>query len=208
MYTVYKTTCLINGKFYFGVHKTETPMDDYLGSGVLLKKSIQKYGRNSFIKEIILQTEHAHEAYAKEAELVTPEMLESKLCYNLKLGGEGGWDFVNKIPEIDSYREIGRQKTGKMTSQKVKVDVELRNKLRENASIACKSRTMDQILKGSQSWNGRKHKAETKKLMSEKATLRKAEKNSQFGTYWINNGKKAKKHRGPLPEGWTKGRKI
>ena len=42
MYTVYKTVCLVNDMFYIGVHKTDNPMDDYLGSGKRLKYAIKK----------------------------------------------------------------------------------------------------------------------------------------------------------------------
>lgn len=35
-YIVYKTTCLINGKIYIGVHGTENPdvPDGYIGDGI------------------------------------------------------------------------------------------------------------------------------------------------------------------------------
>lgn len=32
-FTVYKTTCLTNGKFYIGKHQTKKLFDGYLGSG-------------------------------------------------------------------------------------------------------------------------------------------------------------------------------
>jgi len=34
LYTVYKTQNLVNGKYYFGVHKTNNPYDGYLGSEI------------------------------------------------------------------------------------------------------------------------------------------------------------------------------
>lgn len=45
MYTVYKTTNIINGKYYIGVHKTTNPNDSYLGSGKAIKEAIKKYGK-------------------------------------------------------------------------------------------------------------------------------------------------------------------
>ena len=69
-YTVYKTTNLVNGKFYIGVHKTENPNDEYLGSGKLIKASVAKYGENNFRKEVLFEFETAKEAFKKEEELV------------------------------------------------------------------------------------------------------------------------------------------
>ena len=48
---IYKTTNLVNGKQYIGRDAKNNPK--YLGSGSLLKKAIQKYGKESFKKEIL-----------------------------------------------------------------------------------------------------------------------------------------------------------
>lgn len=48
MYYVYRTTNLVNGKTYIGQHKSKDVMNDlYLGSGKLLKMSIEKYGKEN-----------------------------------------------------------------------------------------------------------------------------------------------------------------
>lgn len=46
-YFIYETTNLKNGKKYIGKHYGELN-DSYLGSGTLLKKAIEKYGKESF----------------------------------------------------------------------------------------------------------------------------------------------------------------
>jgi hypothetical protein len=61
---IYKTTNLINGKFYIG--KDERNKDDYLGSGLLLNRAIKKYGINNFIKEIIEQCDTREELCTRE----------------------------------------------------------------------------------------------------------------------------------------------
>ena len=48
---IYKTTNLITGNFYIGQDSKNNPL--YLGSGLLLNKSIKKYGKENFQKEII-----------------------------------------------------------------------------------------------------------------------------------------------------------
>lgn len=90
-HSVYKTVNKENCKFYIGVHKAVDLYDNYLGSGLILNRAIRKHGRDSFEKQILHIFETAEEAYAKERELVTQELVDSDECYNVRLGGFGGW---------------------------------------------------------------------------------------------------------------------
>ncbi|MFN9953186.1 MAG: hypothetical protein ACK55I_08805, partial [bacterium] len=65
-----------------------------MGSGVLLKKAIKKYGKRNFIREILFDFDTSEEMYNKEKEL-TEQFLQDPLCYNLNIGGKGGWDYIN-----------------------------------------------------------------------------------------------------------------
>lgn len=87
IFTVYKTTNLINNRIYIGVHKTRNPNDRYLGSGNLIKSAIEKYGRENFQKEVLFLFSEAENAYLKEAELVDAAFLSQKETYNLRVGG-------------------------------------------------------------------------------------------------------------------------
>lgn len=87
MFTVYKTTLNLDGRYYIGVHKTDKPLDRYLGSGTRLKAAMKKYGRENFSKEILFTFENGEDAYLKEAELVTPELVASGKVFNLIAGG-------------------------------------------------------------------------------------------------------------------------
>ena len=93
MYTVYKITNSINGKYYIGVHKTTNPNDSYYGSGKAIKEAIAKHGKENFLKEILLITENKNEAYDLERNLTID--YSDRNNYNMKLGGIGGFDASN-----------------------------------------------------------------------------------------------------------------
>ena len=52
---VYQTTNWVNGKRYIGqrVFDSKGAWRSYLGSGVILKQAIDKYGKDNFTKEIV-----------------------------------------------------------------------------------------------------------------------------------------------------------
>lgn len=95
MYSVYKITNTVNDKIYIGVHKTENINDSYKGSGTIIRNAHKKYGKENFIKEILAVFSTKEEAYNLEKELVNEEFITRGDTYNLKPGGEGGWEFVN-----------------------------------------------------------------------------------------------------------------
>ena len=86
-YYIYKTTNLINGKYYVGFHKTNNPNDNYFGSGKLLLEAIEKYGIQNFKKEILYEFDTREEAEAKEREIVNEEFVNNRNTYNVTLGG-------------------------------------------------------------------------------------------------------------------------
>ena len=49
----YKITNNKNGKYYYGVHSTNDLNDGYMGSGVGIKRAIEKYCIDSFTKEYV-----------------------------------------------------------------------------------------------------------------------------------------------------------
>jgi hypothetical protein len=84
---VYKTTNLLNGKFYIGVHSTNNLNDNYFGSGDALLKAIKKYGRKNFKREILECFNTREEAFKKEEVIVTEEFINRDDNYNTKVGG-------------------------------------------------------------------------------------------------------------------------
>lgn len=94
-YIIYKTTCLVNNMKYIGWHSTNNLNDGYLGSGKYLLRAIDKYGKEKFKREILHVFDNKDESFLKELELVNEEWVQRKDTYNLKIGGEGGWDYIN-----------------------------------------------------------------------------------------------------------------
>lgn len=88
---VYKTTNLVNGKYYIGKHSCNcSPKCNYLGSGNAITRAIKKYGRENFERNIIAEFDNEKEALKYESDLVTEKEVCKKNCYNLRIGGGGG----------------------------------------------------------------------------------------------------------------------
>lgn len=107
-FTVYKTTNLINGKFYIGVHKTDNLEDRYLGSGKMLLRSILKHGVQNFKKEILYIFDNSSDMFLKEKEIITEDFCKNPITYNIKLGGQGGWDHIDNKGKV--YSKESRKK--------------------------------------------------------------------------------------------------
>lgn len=110
VYIVYKTVNKVNSKFYIGVHKCKSieKFDGYFGSGTLVKRAIAKYGKHNFDRETLHICENYEEAYRKEKELVTVDLIESDNCYNTRLGGDGGTSQNEEVRRNFSKTRKGR----------------------------------------------------------------------------------------------------
>lgn len=208
-YTIYKITNQVDGKFYIGSHKTKDLNDGYMGSGKYLKHAQEKYGIENFTKEILFVFETSEEMYAKEAELVNEDFLATENTYNLKIGGHGGFDYLNSTKR-NLYGSNGKRGFG---GENLKPSVWTRDDLTEDDIENIKrkiSNTMkSQYASGRPvSFKGKTHSDETKKIISEKSSEHQSgEGNSQYGTMWITDGvvnKKIKKV-DKIPAGFRKG---
>lgn len=93
-YYFYKTTNLINGKFYYGSGQ----FDNYVGSGIALNDAIKKYGKENFLVEKLKYFNTRKEAfYFEERFLKLYKLSQNKMCYNIVDNGCGG-DTISKNP--------------------------------------------------------------------------------------------------------------
>jgi len=154
-YNIYKTTSLINGKYYWGVHDSIDENDGYLGSGVALRKAIRKHGKENFKRETKLLYDTAKEAYEDEARIVNKSMISDYMCYNLLTGGLGGCEHSE-----ESKRKIGAALKGFKHSDEIK-------------------RKMSEAHKGKETWmKGRRHSEASRSKMS---IAKKGTNNPNFG---------------------------
>jgi dissimilatory sulfite reductase (desulfoviridin) alpha/beta subunit len=202
-YTIYKTTNILTGKMYVGKHQTNDLNDLYMGSGKHLKRSITKYGIENFKKEILFTFDNECDMNAKEAELVTEDFCSREDTYNICVGGQGGFSYINNLNLNNSNKD--KEKIYHIVSLKMK------NRKNPDASERMKKRHLDGLIeyigysKGITLSN--EHRSKISFSMKGK---QKGSENSQYGTMWITNGtenKKIKKEVDIIPEGWYKGRK-
>lgn len=138
LHIVYKTTNLITTEYYIGVHSTDNPRDGYLGSGVRIRRSIKKYGRQNFNKTILCECQTRQESFEHERALVTNETLQDPLCLNLHVGGEGSRNRYVPTRESNLKRSLslrGRSSPTKGCKLSEDRKIKLRNRIPHNKGI-------------------------------------------------------------------------
>lgn len=102
---IYKTVNVLNGKFYIGQDSKNNP--EYLGSGTLLKRAIEKHGRNNFIKETLEICSTQEELNEREKYWIK-ETKAQEIGYNIAEGGTGGNTYDEETRERISQEFKGR----------------------------------------------------------------------------------------------------
>ena len=134
---VYITTNLSNGKQYVGDHSTKNLEDNYLGSGVYLKKSIEKYGKENFVREILefFDTKQkafdGQEKWINECDTLTPN------GYNLS--PTGGYGTFGGSMSEETRRKIGKIHKGRKVSKETKEKISKALKGRVKSSKECEN---------------------------------------------------------------------
>lgn len=131
LYTIYKTTNLVNGKYYIGKHQTLDPNDRYLGSGKALLQAITKYGRSNFSKEVLFIFETENEMNQKEKELVTAEFIATDSNYNAGVGGEGGPQFRGRTHSAETRAILSEKASRRITKDETRAKISEANRNRK-----------------------------------------------------------------------------
>lgn len=138
---VYLTTNTINGKKYIGKHSTNSiDFDGYLGSGKALLASLEKYGKENFTRETLYSFNNEEEAFLKESELVTQDIVLDRNYYNLTLGGFGNPFSLNSNESIKKRTQTYIER-GHATCEHMRTEDSL-NKAKESR----KSKGLDQCI--------------------------------------------------------------
>jgi group I intron endonuclease len=94
---------------YIGVHCTvDADKDDYLGSGLRIKNSIKKYGKDNFVKIVLETFETKDQAYLKEDYWIELYRSFGFTLLNLNKGGKGGFDYINnnQLQKTEKFKNI------------------------------------------------------------------------------------------------------
>ena len=95
-YYLYEIKNTVNGKIYVGVHQTKDINDGYMGSGTVITKAYEKYGKEMFVKTILEYFNTREDMIQREKEIVNEDFLLRHDTYNVRRGGTGGFDYINK----------------------------------------------------------------------------------------------------------------
>jgi hypothetical protein len=211
-FLIYKITNRLNNKIYVGAHKTNDKGDGYFGSGLLIERSVSKHGKENFFKEILFELSTEEEMWQRERDIVDETFISRDDTYNIKLGGYGGFDYINKTGKniYKNHSEIARKNSVKnfVSSDETKRRLILEGKWGEYKKKLSNSIKESYKKRGKSHWLGRLHREESKFKIGEKSKIHQSGKrNSQYGTkiiYEISTGNKMRLKSGQeIPIGWA-----
>jgi len=188
---IYKITNIITNKYYIGMHTTYDLNDDYFGSGLILKRSVKKYGKDNHVKEITHIASTREELVHMERNIVNENLLKDPFSMNIRLGGEGGGGWTSQQQRENNKKSQETQK------RLLENDAEWVKRKSEKLSKSGKLAYAEgRNTSTPPDWTGKKHSEESKRKISEsKKGKCVGENNSQYGTKWawVNKDTNTKK---------------
>jgi len=143
---IYLTTCLVNGKKYVGQSINKRDINTYLGSGTIFKEALKKYGKENFVKTVLLnnivcldELNKLEREYISKYDCILPN------GYNLDLGG------TNKGQKSNATKDkIKKSRTGQYTEKQRIANIESHKGLKLSDKTKAK---ISLSMKGKPSWN-------------------------------------------------------
>lgn len=102
---VYVTINKINNRKYVGRRKYSAGWQNYLGSGMVLKTAIDKYGESNFERVILEDFLCEESLYAGEKSYISYFRQAGEDLYNLSDGGKDGFGTKHNPSKLDARRE-------------------------------------------------------------------------------------------------------
>jgi group I intron endonuclease len=193
-YYIYRITNKLNGKTYIGQHKCwRNKIDKYFGSGNLIIKAINKYGKENFEKEI-LYTNILNKDTADSVEMyaIAKERKLGKAEYNICKGGQGGSAKGRTFSNETRYKmSIAAKKRKRMPmSEETKAKISAIHKGKPGHPAWNKGKKMTEEMRkiNSESHKGKKQTPETIQKRMDTMRLRGFNFKTTSGFHWYNNG--------------------
>lgn len=143
---IYKITNLVNNKIYIG--KDTSSNLNYYGSGVLIKKAINKYGLENFKKEILEECQTNQELCNREKYWISFYDSTNRLIgYNISFGGDGG-DTMSKNPNLDEIKQkLSKARKGKKYEDFLPKDkvIQYKEKLSKKSKSRLTGKTFEEL---------------------------------------------------------------
>lgn len=117
---IYQVENKINRKKYIGQSKGKYN-NWYLGSGILIKKAIEKYGKENFTKTLIKYAHTKKELNELEIKYISEmNAVDDNSFYNLDEGGRGGDTWTGRHHSKESRMKMSKTKKGHPSPHKGK----------------------------------------------------------------------------------------
>ena len=120
---VYKVINTLDKKFYIGVTKgtLNKRLMGHARANSHIGSAIRKYGLENFTIELQHSFDSKEESYLKESEIVDDLFILREDTYNKKLGGEGGFDYINDNGLAYVFTKEDNEKASQTNRGKVNV---------------------------------------------------------------------------------------
>ena len=123
---IYKTTNLVNNKVYIGQRKGNFS-HSYLGSGFILKRAINKEGKDKFKVEVLVYAEDKNKIneYEKSCIAEYKRIFGQDALYNIAKGGNGGATRMGRTNSKAMNKKISLAHKGRPSPRKGKTAIEI-----------------------------------------------------------------------------------